>query len=152
MANKRRRNNARANEIAQAFHIMVDVMKPVVVQPRAMVPPTRPVTMEGVLRHKPSKFSGKLLLMRSMLGSRNCVMVLFDLGDPHSFMSKECVGRLGLVVRDLGCDLIVATLASGQVSTNSMCVGCPIEVVGRRIKVNLICLSLEGLDVILGMD
>jgi len=31
-------------------------------------------------------------------------------------------------------------------------VGCPKEVTGRRFKVNLICLPMEGLDVILGMD
>jgi len=38
---------------------MVDAMQPVAVQPRVMVPPTRPVTMEDVLKHKLSKFSGK---------------------------------------------------------------------------------------------
>jgi len=37
-------------------------------------------------------------------------------------------------------------------STNSVCVGCLIEVVGRKFKVNLICLSFEGLDVILRME
>jgi len=29
---------------------------------------------------------------------------------------------------------------------------CPIEVADRRFKVNLICLPMEGLDVILGID
>jgi len=80
------------------------------------------------------------------------VVMLFDSGATHSLISKECVGRLGLVMRELGCELIVATLASGEVSTNSVCVRCPMEVVGRRFKVNLICLPMEGLDVILGMD
>jgi len=42
--------------------------------------------------------------------------------------------------------------ASGVVSTTFVCVGCPLEVGGRRFKVNLICLPMEGLDVILGMD
>jgi len=78
--------------------------------------------------------------------------VLFDSGATHSFVSNECVRRLGLVMRELGCELIVATPASGEVSTSSMCVGCPIEVAGRRFKVNLICLPMKGLDVILGMD
>ena len=58
----------------------------------------------------------------------------------------------GLSTRDLGCELIVSTPASGQVSTNSACVGCSMEVGGRRFKVNLVGLPLEGLDVILGMD
>ncbi|XP_027922686.1 uncharacterized protein LOC114180577 [Vigna unguiculata] len=34
----------------------------------------------------------------------------------------------------------------------SVCVGCPMDVAGRRFMVNLICLPMEGLDVILGMD
>jgi len=37
--------------------------------------------------------------------------------------------------RELGCDT-----------------RCPVEVEGRMYKVNLICLPLQGLDVILGMD
>jgi len=78
--------------------------------------------------------------------------VLYDSGATHSFLSNECVRRLGLVMRELGCELIVATSASGEVSTSFVCVGCPMEVAGRRFKVNLICLPMEGLDVILGMD
>jgi len=78
--------------------------------------------------------------------------VLFDLRATHSFVSNECVGRLGLAMRELECELIVTTPASREVSTTSVCVGCPMEVGGRRFKLNLICLSMKGLDVILGMD
>jgi len=35
--------------------------------------------------------------------------VLYDSGATHSFVSNECVRRLGLVMRELACDLIVAT-------------------------------------------
>jgi len=38
---------------------MVDVMQLVVVKSRTMVPPTRLVTMEDVLKHKLSKFNDK---------------------------------------------------------------------------------------------
>jgi len=78
--------------------------------------------------------------------------VLFDSGETHSFISNVCVGRLNLVTRNLGCELLVSTPSSGQVATISVCVGCSMEVAGRRFKVNLVCLPLEGLDVILGMD
>jgi len=78
--------------------------------------------------------------------------VLYGSGATHSFVSNECVRRLGLVMRELVCELIVATPASREVSTMTVCVGCPIEVAGRMFKVNLICLPMEGLDVILGMD
>ena len=95
--------------------------------------------------------SGSLILdFCLLLGNR--VLVLFDSGALHSFISHECVKKLGLSTRDLGCKLIVSKPTSGQVSTNSTCVGCLMEVEGRRFKVNLICLPLEGLDVILGMD
>jgi len=56
------------------------------------------------------------------------------------------------VERDLGCELLVSTPSSGQMATSSVCIGCSMEVAGRRFKVNLVCLPLEGLDVILGMD
>ena len=78
--------------------------------------------------------------------------MLFDSGATHSFVSNECVGRLGLDMRELECELIVATPTSGEVSTTSVYVGCPMEVAGHRFKLNFICLPMEGLDVILGMD
>jgi len=56
------------------------------------------------------------------------------------------------VIRELGCELIVVRSTSGQVFTNLVRVACPMEVAGRKFKVNLICLPMEGLDVILGMD
>ncbi|XP_027915012.1 uncharacterized protein LOC114174372 [Vigna unguiculata] len=80
------------------------------------------------------------------------VWVLFDLGASHSFISNACVRRLGLEVHDLGCELVVSTPTFGQVTTSTSCDGCSIEVAGCRFKVNLICLPLEDLDVILGMD
>jgi len=59
MENRRRRNNVGADEIAQAIHRMVDAMQPIVAQPRAVVAPPRPVSMEDFMRHKPSKFASK---------------------------------------------------------------------------------------------
>jgi len=95
--------------------------------------------------------SGNLILDRCLLFDNN-VLVLFDSAATHSFISQECVSRLGLVVQDLGYELAVLTPASGEVITNLVCTECPIEVAGHRFKVNLICLPLEGLDVILCMD
>jgi len=97
-----------------------------------------------------AKQSGNLLQFLCLLCDHE-VVVLFDSGATHSFVSNECVRRLDLTMRELGCELLVATLASGEVSTTSMCVGCPMEVAGRRFRLNLICLPMEGLYVILGM-
>ena len=54
-----RRNTTRANDKAQAIHRMVDAMQPIVAPPRAIVAPTRPVSMEDFMKHRPTKFSGK---------------------------------------------------------------------------------------------
>jgi len=59
MTNRRCRNTAGANEIANAIHRMVDAMQPVVAPLRSMIPPVRPVTMEDFMRHKSAKFNGK---------------------------------------------------------------------------------------------
>ncbi|XP_047148315.1 uncharacterized protein LOC124820623 [Vigna umbellata] len=45
-----------------------------------------------------------------------------------------------------------ANLAAGEVKTATYCAKFPIVVEGRRFKVNLICLALQGLEVILGMN
>ena len=78
--------------------------------------------------------------------------VLFDSRATHSFVSSLCVDELGLPVRELHFELLVSTPASEIVSTSVVCAECPVIVEGRRFKVNLICLPLQGLDVILGMD
>jgi len=62
LANKRRRDNTRADEIAHAIHRMVDVVQPNEAQSRARVTPTRAVTMEDFMRHMPAKFTGKATL------------------------------------------------------------------------------------------
>ncbi|XP_047147122.1 uncharacterized protein LOC124819611, partial [Vigna umbellata] len=95
--------------------------------------------------------SGTLIASTCLVYGRSCC-VLYDLGATHSFISKACVGKLGLEVREMQFDLVVSTPAAGEVRTSTMCVRCPIEVEGSKFKVNLICLPLQGLEVILGMD
>ena len=72
MANRRHRNNAGADEIANVIHRMVDAMQPVVAQPWAMIPPTRPVTMKDFMRHRPTKFAGKSIPDEADAWLREC--------------------------------------------------------------------------------
>jgi len=95
--------------------------------------------------------SGNLIIGSCVIAGRS-LHVLYDSGATHSFVSKSIVVELGLPTRELQYDLVVSTLASGLVRTSIMCARCLIEVEGRKYRVNLICLPLEGLDVILGMD
>jgi len=95
--------------------------------------------------------SGNLVMDHCVIAGKS-TCVLYDFGATHSFVSKTCVQRLGLLVCELQCDLVVSTPASGLVRTSSLCTRCPVKVEGRRYKVNLICLPLQELEVILGMD
>ena len=95
--------------------------------------------------------SGNLILEPCLLLGQS-VLVLFDSGATQSFISNACIGRLSLEKHDLGCELLVSTPSSGQVATSSVCIGSSMVVAGRIFNVNLVCLPLEGLDVILGMD
>jgi len=95
--------------------------------------------------------SGNLVIGHCLIVGKACC-VLYDSGVTHYFVSNACVERLGLPVCELQCELAVSTPASGLVRTSSLCARCPVEVEGRRYKVNLICLPLQELEVILGMD
>ncbi|XP_027905725.1 uncharacterized protein LOC114165266 [Vigna unguiculata] len=95
--------------------------------------------------------SGNLIIGSCMIAGRS-LCVLYDSGATHSFVSESKVFELGLPVKELQFDLVVSTPASRLVRTSTLCARCLIEVEGRKYKVNLICLPLEGLDVILGMD
>jgi len=70
--NRRCRNTTGADEIANAIHRMVDAMQPVAAQPRAMIPPVRPMTMEDFMRHKPAKFTRKATLDEADTWLREC--------------------------------------------------------------------------------
>jgi len=95
--------------------------------------------------------SGNLVMGSCMIASES-LCVLYDYGATHSFVSKTCVQRLGLPICELQCDLVESTLALGLVRISSLCAKCPMEVEGHIYKVNLICLPLQDLEVILGMD
>jgi len=95
--------------------------------------------------------SGNLIIGSCVIASRS-LCVLYDSRATHSFVSESIVMELGLPVRELLYDLVVSTPAFGMVRTSTLCARCLIEVEGHKYRVNLICLPLEGLDVILGMD
>ncbi|XP_017434511.2 uncharacterized protein LOC108341320 [Vigna angularis] len=63
---------------------------------------------------------GNLIIGNCLLFGKACC-VLFDSGATHSFVSDDCVRKLGLIVSELQYDLIVSTPASGLVKTSLAC-------------------------------
>jgi len=95
--------------------------------------------------------AGNLVFGSCMIDGRS-LCVLYDSGATHSFVSESIVLELSLPAKELQYDLVVSTPASGLIRTLTVCARCRVEVEGRQYRVNLICLPLEDLDVILGMD
>ncbi|XP_050890274.1 uncharacterized protein LOC127095659 [Lathyrus oleraceus] len=80
------------------------------------------------------------------------VVVLFDSGATHYFISITCVDFLKLEVVDLNKRITISTPSREMMVTCSVCVGCRITIKNRKFLVNLIVLPLHDLDVILEMD
>ncbi|KAF1889032.1 hypothetical protein Lal_00015576 [Lupinus albus] len=80
------------------------------------------------------------------------LLVLFDSGATHSFVSIECVDRLKLQTESLPFDLVVSTPTDVPVVVSTVVSRCPVMVNSRTFTVDLICLPLSQLELILRMD
>ncbi|XP_028236628.1 uncharacterized protein LOC114415960 [Glycine soja] len=78
------------------------------------------------------------------------LVVLYDSGATHSFISRVCVEKLALPVSSLKFDLIVNTPASGSVLISDVCLQCPVLISDRQFLIDLVVLPLSQIDVILG--
>jgi len=85
LANRKRRDNTGAEEIAHAIHRMVDAMQPNAAQSRARVAPARAVTMEDFIRHMLTKFTGKVTPDEADAWLRECEKICRAIGctDAH---------------------------------------------------------------------
>ena len=78
-------------------------------------------------------------------------IILFDSGATHSFISTKCGARLGLDPNHTKAPYMITT-PGGKIASNGILRHVPIQLGSKLIKTDLISLSLEGMDVILGMD
>src|ERR1044072_3115645 len=66
------------------------------------------------------------------------ISVLFDSGATHSFVSVDCVRRLGLPVVDLPFDLVVSTPATNSLVANTTCLQCHLIFEDQKFLANLV--------------
>jgi predicted aspartyl protease len=79
------------------------------------------------------------------------IIVLFDSGATHSFISSKCGTKLGLDLYLISGVYTIAT-PGGKISSNQVCRSVPIQM-GKNLKrTDLLLLDLEGTDVLLGMN
>jgi hypothetical protein len=79
------------------------------------------------------------------------VIILFDSGATHSFISDKCVARVGLDSCQTKGSYMIST-PGGKINSNQLIRYVPIQLGTKVIKTDLVLLSLEGMDIILGMD
>ena len=80
------------------------------------------------------------------------LMVLFDSGASHSFISEECIRKFQFPISETPYELSVVTPTGERVLTSSVCKDCQVTIQGKTFSVDLICLPLRGIEVILGLD
>jgi hypothetical protein len=79
------------------------------------------------------------------------VVILFDSGATHNFISSKCGTKVGLDFHPTQGAYMIAT-PGGKISSNQICRRVPIQMGSNLIKTDLLLLDLEGMDVLLGMD
>src|ERR1044072_4441558 len=80
------------------------------------------------------------------------LIAIIDTGATHSLISLDCAKRLNLDISNMDESMVIDTPAPGSVTTSYVCRNCPIVIFGRGFSMDLVCLPLEQLDIILGMN
>jgi hypothetical protein len=91
------------------------------------------------------------VLAGTFLLNEHPIIILFDSGASHNFMSSTCAKKAKLSLVASGAPYVIST-PGGQVDANWIVQKAPLELSGRIFSTNLIILSGQGIDVISGMS
>jgi hypothetical protein len=91
-------------------------------------------------------------VVEGMLFLNECpIIILFDSGASHDFMSFTCAKKAKLSLVASGAPYMIST-PRGRVDADQVAQKVPLKLSGRIFSTNLIILSGQGIDVILGMS
>jgi hypothetical protein len=79
------------------------------------------------------------------------VIILFDSGATHSFISSKYGTKVGLEFYPTSGTYMIA-IPGGKISSNQVCRSVPIQMGRNLMRTDLLLLDLEGMDVLLGMN
>jgi hypothetical protein len=82
--------------------------------------------------------------------NKHPIIILFGSGASHDFMSSNCAKKVKLSLVASRAPYVISTLR-GRVDADQIVQKVPLELSGRIFNTNLIILSGQGIDVILGM-
>jgi hypothetical protein len=95
--------------------------------------------------------TGEEVLAGASFLNEHPVIVLFDSGASHDFISSTCAMKAMLSTVAMEAPYVIST-PGGRVDADQIIRKAPLELAGRVFSTNLIILKCQGLDVILGMS
>jgi hypothetical protein len=93
---------------------------------------------------------GEQVLMGTFSLNGYPVIILFDSGATHDFISKACIQKSQLAIQHMSTPYLIKT-PGGKINTNHTVKNAPLNLGGKEYKTCLIVLEGQGIDVILGM-
>jgi hypothetical protein len=93
---------------------------------------------------------GEKVLAGTFFLNKHPIIILFDSGASHDFVSSACAKRAKLTLVTSGAPYVIST-PRGPVDTDRIAQKVPLELSGRVFSTSLIILNRQGIDVILGM-
>jgi predicted aspartyl protease len=94
---------------------------------------------------------GEEVLAGTFFLNEHTIIILFDSGASHDFMSSTCAKKARLTPVALGAPYVIRT-PRGRVDVNQIVQKVPLDLSRRVFETDLIALSGQGMDVILGMS
>jgi hypothetical protein len=95
--------------------------------------------------------AGEEVLEDTFFFNEGHIIILFDSGASHDFVSSTCVKRAKLTLVASGVPYVIST-PRGRVNADHIAQKVPLELSGRVFSTNLFILSGHRIDVILGMN
>jgi hypothetical protein len=96
-------------------------------------------------------FTGEEVLAGTFFLNEHPIIILFDSGASHDFMSSTCAKKAKLSLVASGAPYVIST-PGGRVNANRIVQKALLELSGRIFNTNLIILGGKGIDIILGMS
>jgi predicted aspartyl protease len=95
--------------------------------------------------------TGEEVLVSTLSLNEHPVIILFDSGASHDFISSTCAKKVSLSMVTTEAPYVIST-PGGRVDADQIIYKATLELAGRVFSTGLIILEGQGLDVILGMS
>jgi hypothetical protein len=94
---------------------------------------------------------GAQIMMGTFTIHHQPAVILFDSSATHSFTSPKFGTKVGFDFYHIKGTYMIAT-PGGKIASNQICRDVPIQMDSNLIRIYLILLNLEGMDILLSMD